>query len=37
VWKAVGEAQFLEEVEGRLRAQKFFACDEWGELVTGVT
>jgi hypothetical protein len=30
------EVEVFEEIEERLRAQKFFACDEWGE-VSGVT
>jgi hypothetical protein len=36
VWRSGGECDLLEEIEARVRREKFFECDEWGEVV-GVT
>lgn len=33
LWRSGRECDLLEEIEGRLRAQKFFDCDEWGEVI----
>ncbi len=37
VWKVAGEGAFFDELESRLRRRKVFECDEWGEVVSGVT